>query len=80
MYVDTSIEPWPGVYANPMLKMRDRTNFVIREKALHLAAERGELDGENEAHGDDGALDTPADYCTEWRRCQWQGSRRTPPA
>src|SRR5688572_21383784 len=42
LYVDTSIEPWPGVYANPMLKMRDRTNFVIREKALRLAAELGE--------------------------------------
>lgn len=41
LYVDTSIEPWPGVYANPMLKMRDRTNFVIREKALRLAAELG---------------------------------------
>jgi homospermidine synthase len=41
LYVDTSIEPWPGVYDNPMLKMRDRTNFVIREKALRLAAELG---------------------------------------
>jgi len=41
LYVDTSIEPWPGVYANPMLKMRDRTNFVIREKALRLAEEIG---------------------------------------
>jgi homospermidine synthase len=41
LYVDTSIEPWPGVYANPMLKMRDRTNFVIRDKALRLAAELG---------------------------------------
>lgn len=41
LYVDTSIEPWPGVYANPMLKMRDRTNFVIREKALRVAAELG---------------------------------------
>ena len=41
LYVDTSIEPWPGVYANPMLKMLDRTNFVIREKALRLAAELG---------------------------------------
>ncbi len=41
LYVDTSIEPWPGVYANPMLKMRDRTNYVIREKALRLAAELG---------------------------------------
>jgi homospermidine synthase len=41
LYVDTSIEPWPGVYDNPMLEMRQRTNFVIREKALQLAAELG---------------------------------------
>lgn len=41
LYVDTSIEPWPGVYTNPMLDMRLRTNFVIREKALQLAAELG---------------------------------------
>lgn len=41
LYVDTSIEPWPGVYANPMLDIRQRTNFVIREKALQLAAELG---------------------------------------
>jgi homospermidine synthase len=41
LYVDTSIEPWPGVYDNPMLDMRQRTNFVIREKALELAAELG---------------------------------------
>jgi homospermidine synthase len=41
LYVDTSIEPWPGVYANPMLKLRDRTNYVIREQALRLAAELG---------------------------------------
>lgn len=41
LYVDTSIEPWPGVYGNPMLDMRQRTNFIIREKALQLAAELG---------------------------------------
>lgn len=41
LYVDTSIEPWPGVYANPMLDMRQRTNFVIRQSALKLAAELG---------------------------------------
>jgi homospermidine synthase len=41
LYVDTSIEPWPGVYTNPMLDMRQRTNFVIREKALQLAVELG---------------------------------------
>jgi homospermidine synthase len=41
LYVDTSIEPWPGVYANPMLDMHQRTNYVIRQKALQLAAELG---------------------------------------
>jgi homospermidine synthase len=41
LYVDTSIEPWPGVYDNPMVDMRQRTNFVIREKALQLARELG---------------------------------------
>jgi homospermidine synthase len=41
LYVDTSIEPWPGVYDNPMLEMRQRTNFLIREKALQLAQELG---------------------------------------
>lgn len=41
LYVDTSIEPWPGIYDNPMLEMRQRTNFVIREKALQLAAQLG---------------------------------------
>ncbi len=41
LYVDSSIEPWPGVYDNPMVEMRGRTNFVIREKALQLRAELG---------------------------------------
>lgn len=41
LYVDSSIEPWPGVYDNPMVDMRQRTNFVIREKALQLARELG---------------------------------------
>jgi homospermidine synthase len=41
LYVDTSIEPWPGVYTNPMLDLRQRTNFVLREKTLQLAAELG---------------------------------------
>src|SRR5690606_3769619 len=41
LYVDTSIEPWPGVFANPMLDMRQRTNFLVREKALQLAQELG---------------------------------------
>lgn len=41
LYVDTSIEPWPGVFDNPMLEMRQRTNFIIREKALQARAELG---------------------------------------
>src|SRR5690606_7094657 len=41
LYVDSSIEPWPGVFDNPMLEMRQRTNFIIREKALQLAKELG---------------------------------------
>lgn len=41
LYVDSSIEPWPGVFDNPMVEMRQRTNFVIREKALQLAKELG---------------------------------------
>ncbi|MCZ7591333.1 MAG: saccharopine dehydrogenase NADP-binding domain-containing protein [Kiritimatiellae bacterium] len=41
LYVDTSIEPWPGVFDNPMLKLHQRTNFAIRERALDLASELG---------------------------------------
>ena len=41
LYVDTSIEPWPGVFDNPMLDMRQRTNFVARAQILQLARELG---------------------------------------
>ncbi len=41
LYVDTSIEPWPGVFDNPMLDLRQRTNFMIRHRALQLAKELG---------------------------------------
>src|SRR4030095_14286562 len=37
-YVDTSIEPWPGVFDNPMLDLRQRSNFTTRRRALQLAA------------------------------------------
>src|SRR4030095_12553524 len=36
LYVDTAIEPWPGVFDNPMLTMRERTNFRTREEMLKL--------------------------------------------
>jgi len=41
LYADTSIEPWPGVFDNPMLGVRDRTNFLTREKMLRLARRLG---------------------------------------
>lgn len=41
LYVDTSIEPWPGVFDNPMLELRQRTNFMIRERTLKLSRELG---------------------------------------
>jgi homospermidine synthase len=41
LYVDTSIEPWPGVFDNPMLDLRQRTNFMTRFRALALARELG---------------------------------------
>jgi homospermidine synthase len=41
LYVDTSIEPWPGVFDNPMLSVRDRTNFLTRERMLRLARRLG---------------------------------------
>ena len=41
LYVDTSIEPWPGVFDNPMLDLRQRSNFTARRRALQLAAELG---------------------------------------
>jgi homospermidine synthase len=41
LYVDTSIEPWPGVFDNPMLELHQRTNYAIRAKIIDLAAELG---------------------------------------
>lgn len=41
LYVDTSIEPWPGVFDNPMLDVRERTNFLTRKRALELARRLG---------------------------------------
>jgi homospermidine synthase len=41
LYVDTSIEPWPGVFDNHMLKLYQRTNYAIRVKTIELAAELG---------------------------------------
>ena len=41
LYVDTSIEPWPGVFDNPMLTLRARTNYVTRERMRKLGQRLG---------------------------------------
>ena len=41
LYVDTSIEPWPGVFDNPMISVRERTNFQTRERMLRLGRRLG---------------------------------------
>lgn len=41
LYVDTSIEPWPDVFDNPMLELEERTNYMIRTQVLELARELG---------------------------------------
>ncbi|NLL84625.1 MAG: homospermidine synthase [Lentisphaerae bacterium] len=41
LYVDTSVEPWPGIYDNPIIELYQRTNFAIRQEILSLAAELG---------------------------------------
>jgi homospermidine synthase len=41
LYTDTSIEPWPGVFDNPMLTARERTNHQTRERMLRLGRRLG---------------------------------------
>lgn len=36
LYLDTSIEPWPGGYNNPALAAAARTNYALREEVLAL--------------------------------------------
>ncbi len=36
LYIDTCIEPWPGVYTNPRLSIAQRSNYAMREAALAL--------------------------------------------
>ena len=38
LYIDTVVEPWPGVYDNPKLDNAARTNYAIRENMLALKA------------------------------------------
>lgn len=34
MYLDTCIEPWAGLYANPKLSVSQRSNYALREEVL----------------------------------------------
>ena len=36
LYLDTSTEPWPGVYSDAALPLAARTNYALREAALAL--------------------------------------------
>lgn len=36
LYLDTCIEPWPGVYTNPLLPPSQRTSYALREEALAM--------------------------------------------
>ena len=39
LYIDTCIEPWPGMYTDPALTVSQRSNYAIREAALALRRE-----------------------------------------
>jgi homospermidine synthase len=36
LYLDTCVEPWPGVYDNPELTPSQRSNYALREQMLTL--------------------------------------------
>jgi len=36
LYLDTCIEPWPGLYTDPRVPAAQRTNYKLREEALAL--------------------------------------------
>lgn len=39
-YIDTVVEPWPGVYGNAALPLAARTNYALRETVLDLRRRR----------------------------------------
>ena len=41
LYIDTVIEPWPGLYYNAKLGSAARSNYAIREKLLELKRKLG---------------------------------------
>jgi homospermidine synthase len=36
LYVDTVVEPWPGMYFDPKLSVENRSNYALRESVLEL--------------------------------------------
>lgn len=41
LYLDTSIEPWPGGYTDPGRSISQRSNYALREELLTLARSSG---------------------------------------
>jgi homospermidine synthase len=39
-YIDTVVEPWPGLYRNPKLSVSERSNYALREGVLDLRRRR----------------------------------------
>ena len=40
-YIDTVIEPWPGLYTDPKRSVSQRSNYALRETLLDLRRRRG---------------------------------------
>jgi homospermidine synthase len=39
-YIDTVVEPWPGLYNNPGFSLSERSNYSLRERVLELRRKR----------------------------------------
>jgi len=39
-YIDTVVEPWPGLYTNPKISISRRSNYALRESVLELRRRR----------------------------------------
>jgi len=39
-YIDTVVEPWPGLYTDPKLSISERSNYALREGVLALRRRR----------------------------------------
>ncbi len=51
LYIDTCIEPWPGVYTDTSLPPAQRSNYALRESMLALRTELGSGPTAVIAHG-----------------------------